>query len=127
RARDLFEHSRRRSRTARRLPGTQRAARTDPPGHLSLQHDRQRLSAGAAQSGSGDAAGEVDGALQRYPEATPALRGEIGNYWKVLGLMREVAEKRGSPGVDAYFRKQLAGRRETMLRIAGDAGAALDR
>jgi signal transduction histidine kinase len=55
------------------------------------------------------------------------LRGEVIAYWKVLDLMTEMAHKRHSTGVDAYFRHQLAQRRETMLHIADDIGAALDR
>jgi signal transduction histidine kinase len=55
------------------------------------------------------------------------LRGEVIAYWKVLGLMAEMARKRHGAGVDAYFRHQLALRRETMLHIADGIGAALDR
>ena len=48
-------------------------------------------------------------------------------YWKVLDLMTEMASRRHTPPVEAYFRAQLAQRRETMLRIADDIGAALER
>lgn len=54
------------------------------------------------------------------------LRGEIGAYWNVLDLMAEVAAKRRGPGVDAYFRRQLAQRRETMLHISADIAGALE-
>lgn len=68
---------------------------------------------------------DVRQALDRYSE--PALRGEVVAYWKVLDLMTEMAGKRHTVGVDAYFRHQLAQRRETMLHIADEIGAALER
>ena len=61
------------------------------------------------------------------PGGAPQLRGDVVAYWKVLDLMTEMARKRHSAGVDVYFRHQLAERRETMLRIAGEIGAAIDR
>jgi len=54
------------------------------------------------------------------------LGGEVFAYWKLLNLMSDMARKRTTPGVDAYFRRQLAERRENMLRIAGSVSAALD-
>jgi signal transduction histidine kinase len=54
------------------------------------------------------------------------LRGEVSAYWKMLDLMLEMARKRSTPGVDAYFRRQLAERRESMLHIAAEMGRALD-
>jgi signal transduction histidine kinase len=55
----------------------------------------------------------------------PELRGEVIAYWKVLHLMAEMAQKRHGAGVDAYFRHQLALRRETMLHIAEGISATL--
>jgi signal transduction histidine kinase len=57
---------------------------------------------------------------------TLALRGEVTAYWKMLNLMLDMAHQRTSPGVDAYFRRQLTARRENMLHIAGEIGSALD-
>ena len=54
------------------------------------------------------------------------LRGEVGAYWQVLDFMLEMARKRASPGVDAYFRRELAERRESMLQVADKIGRALD-
>ena len=54
------------------------------------------------------------------------LRGEVGSYWKILDFMLEMARKRSTPGVDAYFRRKLAEHRESMLRIAGEIGDSLD-
>ena len=48
-------------------------------------------------------------------------------HWKVLDLMAEMARQRRRPGVEAYFQKQLAQRRESMLRITDDVEAALER
>jgi signal transduction histidine kinase len=66
-------------------------------------------------------------ALDRYA-ASPAtkLRGEVIAYWKVLDLMTEMASRRRTAPLEAYFRGQLGRRRETMLRIAGDIGTALE-
>jgi signal transduction histidine kinase len=58
-------------------------------------------------------------AMER-PDISPNLRGEVVAYWKVLQLMLEVAGRRHTAGLDAYFRRQLAQRRETMLGIAAD-------
>jgi signal transduction histidine kinase len=73
-------------------------------------------------------------ALARYLESTAPddrgaveLRGEVITYWKVLDLMTEMARKRSTAGLSAYFRRQLAQRRETMLHVADDIGAALER
>jgi signal transduction histidine kinase len=55
------------------------------------------------------------------------LRGEVTVYWKVLGLMVEVAHKRQTPAMDAYFRRQLSQRRGAMLRIADGIGMAVER
>jgi signal transduction histidine kinase len=41
--------------------------------------------------------------------------------------MADMASTRSTPGVDAYFRRQLRQRRETMLQITDAIGAALDR
>lgn len=61
-----------------------------------------------------------------YSEAA-RLRSEVYAYWKLLDLMADMARKRHTPGVDAYFRQQLAQRREAMLQIADNIGAALVR
>jgi len=55
-----------------------------------------------------------------------ALRGEVSAYWQVLDFMLEMARKRAAPGVDAYFRRQLSERRESMLHVAGEIGQSLD-
>jgi signal transduction histidine kinase len=57
---------------------------------------------------------------------TVALHGEVLAYWRLLDLMLEMARKTERPGVDAYFRRQLAERRENMLHIAGEINAARD-
>ena len=59
--------------------------------------------------------------------STLELHGEVSAYWKLLDLMLQMARKRATPGVDSYFRRQLAERRENMLRIANEISAALDR
>ena len=64
--------------------------------------------------------------LARY-EASSPLQGEVIAYWKVLGLMTEMASRRHTAPVEAYFRAQLGQRRETMLNIADDIGTALAR
>lgn len=66
-------------------------------------------------------------AVAQYGGGDVELRGEVFAYWKLLNLMLEMAPTRATPGVDAYFRRQLTERRESMLRIAGDIGAVLDR
>jgi signal transduction histidine kinase len=58
---------------------------------------------------------------------TANLHGEVVAYWRLLNLMTDLAGSRRTAGVDAYFRRQLAQRRETMLAIATDIEAALDR
>lgn len=77
---------------------------------------------------------DVKHALDQYSGSTGAengdavkLRGEVNTYWKVLDLMSEMARRRRSSGLDAYFRKQLAQRRETMLSIADHISGALQR
>ncbi|HTS32096.1 MAG TPA: sensor histidine kinase [Bryobacteraceae bacterium] len=64
-------------------------------------------------------------ATAQYADAN--LRGEVAAYWNLLDLMADMASKRATPGVDAYFRRQLRQRRESMLQIADSIGAALDR
>jgi len=54
------------------------------------------------------------------------LRGEVTAYWKVLNLMVEMAQRRRTPGLDAYFRRQLGQRREAMLLISGKVGVAVE-
>ncbi len=67
-------------------------------------------------------------AVSRYSASRDAanLRGEVTTYWKLLDLMVDVANGRHTPGTDAYFRRQLAQRRESMLWIAGEIGKSLD-
>ena len=67
-------------------------------------------------------------AVSRYSESRDAanLRGEVATYWKLLNLMVDVANGRHTPGTDAYFRRQLAQRRENMFWIAGEIGKSLD-
>jgi signal transduction histidine kinase len=70
----------------------------------------------------------LEAVSRKAPLAEAAsLRGEIVAYWKVLDLMIDVAGSRRTPGLEAYFRVQLAQRRETMLRIAGRLAEVLDR
>ena len=57
---------------------------------------------------------------------TPKLQAEVIAYWKVLDLMTEMASRRRTGPVEAYFRAQLAQRRETMLGIADEVGTALE-
>ncbi len=64
---------------------------------------------------------------KRAVEQSPAeLRGDVVTYWRMLNLMMELARKRTTPGLDAYFRRQLTERRESMLRIADRAGSTFD-
>jgi signal transduction histidine kinase len=70
--------------------------------------------------------GETRQAMEQLGASAEKLRGEVAAYWGVLDFMLEMARKRTEPGVDAYFRRQLAERRESMLQIAGEIGGALD-
>jgi signal transduction histidine kinase len=54
------------------------------------------------------------------------LQGEVAAYWKVLDLMTEMASRRRTAPVEAYFRAQLAQRRESMLQIANQIATALE-
>ena len=58
---------------------------------------------------------------------TASLRGEVVAWFRLLELMNEMAERPQSPGVDAWFRKQIAQRRSTMLELSNAIAAALDR
>jgi signal transduction histidine kinase len=58
------------------------------------------------------------------PEAA-GMRAEASAYFRVIDFMIEVEGKRTAPGVDAWFRRQLAGRRAAMLNLADAASAAL--
>jgi signal transduction histidine kinase len=60
-------------------------------------------------------------ALEPYPE----LRSEAIAYWRVLDLMREMALRPRTPKVEAYFRLQLASRREAMLHLSDEIGVAM--
>jgi signal transduction histidine kinase len=68
-----------------------------------------------------------DETLRNLADAqTTSLRGEVAAWFEVLGLMNEMAARRRSAGVDAWFRQQLAQRRTAMLKIAGSIAAAQD-
>jgi signal transduction histidine kinase len=71
---------------------------------------------------------DTSSAVSRYSESRDAanLRGEVATYWKLLDLMVDVANGRHTPGTDAYFRRQLAQRRENMFWIASEIGKSLD-
>src|SRR5437016_6525113 len=92
----------------------------DATGGAALLDRLQRLQDVSAQS------------LQRYAASADGsagvnnLRGEVTAYWKVLDLMVEMAHRRRTPALDAYFRAQLGQRRETMLLIAGKVGDAVE-
>ncbi len=80
----------------------------------------------ALLAGLSQAEDETRQAVEQSRAAGPDLRGEVSAYWKMLDLMIEMARKRTTPGVDAYFRRQLSERRENMLHIAGEISMALD-
>jgi len=61
---------------------------------------------------------EESGEALNQPELVAKLRGDAIAYWKVLDLMVEMTSTKHGANVEAYFRRQLAQRRETMLRIA---------
>jgi signal transduction histidine kinase len=56
-----------------------------------------------------------------------SLRGEVVAWFRLLELMNEMAARHASPGVDAWFRQQIAQRRGAMLDLSNAIGAALDR
>lgn len=56
-----------------------------------------------------------------------SLRGEVIAWFRLLDLMNEMSARRPSPGVDAWFRQQIARRRASMLELTGAIAAALDR
>jgi signal transduction histidine kinase len=56
---------------------------------------------------------------------TASLRGEVVAWFRLLELMNEMAERPQSPGVDAWFRRQIAQRRSTMLELSTAIAAAL--
>jgi signal transduction histidine kinase len=60
------------------------------------------------------------------PDASP-LRAEAAAWFRLLDFMIEMQRKRPAPGVDAWFRRQLASRRAAMLSLAAATTAALDR
>ncbi len=59
-------------------------------------------------------------------ESVAKLRGNVIAYWKVLDLMVEMAARRHSAPVEAYFRHELTQRREAMLQIAREINDALE-
>jgi signal transduction histidine kinase len=87
----------------------------DGPTLLDRLHRIERVSTQSMERYAASAAGEVAN-----------LRGEVAAYWKVLNLMVEMASRRRTPALDAYFRTQLGQRRETMLLIAAQVGVALE-
>jgi signal transduction histidine kinase len=91
------------------------AAPTDPPAPELLQRLKELESSGL-RAVSADSVPEVAN-----------LHGEVIAYWKVLDLMVDIAGSRRTAGLEAYFRAQLAQRRETMLNIADQIGQARDR
>jgi signal transduction histidine kinase len=56
---------------------------------------------------------------------TSSLRGEVVAWFRLLELMNEMAARRPSAGVDAWFRQQIAQRRGAMLEIANSIAVAL--
>ncbi|MFN0168454.1 MAG: sensor histidine kinase [Bryobacteraceae bacterium] len=79
---------------------------------------------------NGQLEAESKQAFVRYTALGPAadvsrLQGEVAAWWKVVHLMTEMAWTRRTAGVDAYFRVQVGRRREIMLSIADEIGAAL--
>jgi signal transduction histidine kinase len=58
---------------------------------------------------------------------TASLRGEVIAWFRLLDLMNEMAARRPSPGVDAWFRQQIAQRRGAMLELSNSIAAAIDR
>jgi signal transduction histidine kinase len=66
---------------------------------------------------------ETTAAAQPYPD----LLGEVQVWWKLLDLVRDLANRPRTPALDAYVRAQLAQRRETMLRIADAIANAQER
>jgi len=63
---------------------------------------------------------ETATAAARYP----SLTGDVATYLRVLELMQDVAARPHTPGLDAYFRGQVARRRESMARLEDEIGAA---
>jgi signal transduction histidine kinase len=58
---------------------------------------------------------------------TASLRGEVVAWFRLLDLMNEMAARRPSPGVEAWFRQQMVQRRGAMLELSNSIAAALDR
>jgi signal transduction histidine kinase len=58
---------------------------------------------------------------------TASLRGEVIAWFRLLDLMNEMAARRPSTGVDAWFRQQLGQRRAAMMDLTNSIAAALDR
>jgi signal transduction histidine kinase len=69
---------------------------------------------------------ETNAAMARASGSEGNLRGEVLLYWKELDFMLEMARKRPSPAIDAYFRRVMAERRESMLGITAEISMALD-
>jgi signal transduction histidine kinase len=58
---------------------------------------------------------------------TASLRGDVIAWFRLIELMNEMSARRPSPGVDAWFRQQIAQRRGAMLEISNSIVAAVDR
>ncbi len=63
----------------------------------------------------------------REKTTASALAGEVAAYWRVIHLMADMARKTKTPELEAYFRRQLGQRRQTMMEIANQIAAAQDR
>ena len=70
--------------------------------------------------------GDTRQAMAKSSGIEEELRGEVSAYWQVLDFMLEMARKQATPDVDAYFRRQLSERRESMLHLAGEIERASD-
>jgi len=54
----------------------------------------------------------------------PSLVGDATTYLRVLELMEDVAARLHTPGLESYFRGQVARRREAMARLEDEIGSA---
>jgi signal transduction histidine kinase len=94
-----------------------------------LEQVRSALYLSAAEPQTPDALANLrDGTLRHLttPE-TASLRGEVVAWFRMLDLMNDMASRRPSPGVDAWFRQQIAQRRGAMMELSGSIAAAIDR
>src|SRR6185503_19386659 len=69
---------------------------------------------------------ESESKLAATQYAGSSLRTELTVYWETLNLMADVgAQRPRSAGLDSYFSRQLAQRREAAARVANEIEAAL--